>query len=292
MGKAAVRKIALIGLAIFAFGLRAGVASAHQPQLVTGLAPVTVTEPEISKAYYDELTGQPRVYHIVSNTSFVLFVQITVPKSSNPEGRYEADIYRLAGNSRTEEAKLLPNYYLWSEMYEPFGGDVYYEGPIFKQRVEAGTYDVEISGNGNKGKYALAIGDTESFTLGEALSAAMLIPTLKSDFFNESPFTFVASIFGSIYLALFLLLGLLLGFVYRYLLKRYKVHQHGTSAFRKNIGLGDRVTRVGAGIFFLGWALLTTWNPLLIIIAGFCFYEALAGWCALYAALGKNTCPV
>jgi Na+-transporting NADH:ubiquinone oxidoreductase subunit NqrB len=49
---------------------------------------------------------------------------------------------------------------------------------------------------------------------------------------------------------------------------------------------------VGIGIALLVWAITTSWNPLLIFFSGFLFFEALFSWCGLYAALGKNTCPL
>ena len=60
---------------------------------------------------------------------------------------------------------------------------------------------------------------------------------------------------------------------------------------QKNIGTVDRLLRFLAGLALLAYALwASSWIALLI--AAFCFYEALASWCVLYQLLGKNTCPL
>src|SRR5579872_6158967 len=87
------RGLALLLAAIVSL-LLATPASAHQPQVVH-TDPVTVSQPEISKAYYDELRGEPRAYRITSAHAFPLYLQLTVPRSSNPNGRYTAAVYRL-----------------------------------------------------------------------------------------------------------------------------------------------------------------------------------------------------
>ena len=64
---------------------------------------------------------------------------------------------------------------------------------------------------------------------------------------------------------------------------------------KKNIGTPDRIVRlVLAILFFIG--IFFTSNVVGQIILGaaslFTVYEALVGWCAFYALIGKNTCPL
>ena len=80
------------------------------------------------------------------------------------------------------------------------------------------------------------------------------------------------------------------GFVYRWLMKW--LAEKSVRGRSQNIGKKDRWLRFVLFIFFFLWAILTTWNPLLLFFAGFCLFEALFSWCGLYAALGKNTCPI
>ena len=64
---------------------------------------------------------------------------------------------------------------------------------------------------------------------------------------------------------------------------------------KKNIGTFDRVIRFIVGIIlFVGVLFVSNIfiKLLLIGLAIFSIYEALVGWCALYALLGRNTCPI
>jgi hypothetical protein len=54
------------------------IASAHQPIIMTG-EDVAVTEPEISKAYYATLSGEPHIYRISETRPFELYVNVLVP---------------------------------------------------------------------------------------------------------------------------------------------------------------------------------------------------------------------
>lgn len=64
---------------------------------------------------------------------------------------------------------------------------------------------------------------------------------------------------------------------------------------KKNIGTIDRLVRLALSILSGIAALFTDsmiLKVVLVLLSMFILYEALAGWCALYALLGKNTCPV
>lgn len=65
---------------------------------------------------------------------------------------------------------------------------------------------------------------------------------------------------------------------------------------KKNIGKFDRLIRLFLGALCLVIALLFSISTVTRVIIGlvgiFTIYEAFAGWCALYALIGKNTCPI
>ena len=67
----------ILGLILFLF--LATPVSAHQPEYVGSNIKINVTNPEISKAYYGELNGQPAVYTIESQKEFKFYVNILVP---------------------------------------------------------------------------------------------------------------------------------------------------------------------------------------------------------------------
>lgn len=93
-----------------------------------------------------------------------------------------------------------------------------------------------------------------------------------------------------IFAAFAMVAGILFAFVYRAAMKTFASKKpHGAV---RNIGTNDRVVRLVVGIALLVWAMLTGWSWWLVFFSGFCFFEAAFSWCGMYAALGKNTCPM
>jgi hypothetical protein len=267
-------------LALVLLVLFSACALAHQPRLVTQES-ATVLDPEVSKAFYDTLTGQPRVYNIYSKINFNLYLNILVPES-NPKARYSAEVYMLDGGKREKIAVLDGNIMTWQKYFEPFGHDTYYKGPELKKRLRAGFYEIEVHGSKNQGRYALAIGEEEKFPYKEVLKALKVIPKLKKDFFQTSPVTFILSPMGMMYLGIILLLAMLIGAIVRVLFKP-------SMKAGKNCGMIDRVARLIVGLGLLLAALMTNWSASLIFLSGFILFEALAGWCIVYAIIGKST---
>jgi hypothetical protein len=163
-------------------------------------------------------------------------------------------------------------------------------GPEYKARAEAGTYEIRVWSSNNDSKYSLAIGEIEAFDGTEGVNALTLIPQLKKDFWGESPISFISSPFGWGLIVAMYLLAAIVGFLYRFVVQR--VAKGTVREVHKNIGRTDRLLRLAIGVALLLWAMTTTWNPFLIFLSGFCLFEAVFSWCGLYAALGKNTCPV
>uniref|UniRef100_A0A7C4TJD9 DUF2892 domain-containing protein n=1 Tax=candidate division WWE3 bacterium TaxID=2053526 RepID=A0A7C4TJD9_UNCKA len=64
---------------------------------------------------------------------------------------------------------------------------------------------------------------------------------------------------------------------------------------KKNIGTKDRIFRLILGILcFVGiyFASNDIFKGALFIFGLFCFFQATFSWCAFYALIGKNTCPI
>ena len=76
-----MKKLLLILVLVF-FNFK--VVYAHQPKLIkyspSSNEPHDVINPEISKAYYGKLNGEPHYYKIESDTEFSFYVGITIPK--------------------------------------------------------------------------------------------------------------------------------------------------------------------------------------------------------------------
>ena len=82
MGKNMIRILMSITVMLASWSV-----DAHQPVLNsesrTAKSPYIIEEPEISKAIFSELMGEPHYYLIESDSRFEFYVGITVPKIDN-----------------------------------------------------------------------------------------------------------------------------------------------------------------------------------------------------------------
>lgn len=270
-------------LVIFVF--TPNITFAHQPRIVESQQ-TTVLQPEVSKAYYSELTGEPDVYVIEATQAFDLFVSVLVPDIDGQKN----DVSTTIQKDGEQIAILDGATFEWKKIFEPFIHDTYWQGPEYKQRAEAGTYKIRVWSSDNDSKYALAIGELEKFDGKETLNALTLIPQIKKDFFNKSPIDFILSPIGFGLIVFMYLLAFAFGFIYRAILK--KLAKDSPRGVAKNIGTHDRLLRATIGVGLLVLAITTTWSPILIFFSGFCIFEAIFSWCGFYAALGRSTCEV
>jgi hypothetical protein len=259
--------------------------SAHQPRIADSRL-TEVLSPEISKAYYGKLTGEPDVYVIKATEAFDLYVNVLVPDIVGQK----KDVSAVILKDNKQITVLDGINFEWKKFYEPFGADTYWMGPEYKARAEAGVYEIRVWSSNNDSKYSLAIGEIEAFDMKEGLNALTVIPELKKNFFDKSPIGFIKSPFGWGLIVAMYILALIVGIVYRFILRR--VANGTVRGVHKNIGKSDRLLRLAIGVGLLLWAITTTWSPILIFFSGFALFEAVFSWCGFYAALGKNTCPV
>jgi hypothetical protein len=160
---------------------------AHQPRLVLkkDLAfdyPQIIQKPEISQAFYGELTGSSHFYQITSDKDFNLYLNILVPDIKGARTDFSVEV------TNGETLNLNGKTFAWQKFFEEFGGDHYLKGPEYKARVGKGKYLIRVYNDDRQGKYVLAVGDIESFPPKEMIKAFVAMPRLKI-FFNESPFT-------------------------------------------------------------------------------------------------------
>jgi uncharacterized membrane protein len=277
-----IAKVVVVFLAII---ILPATAAAHQPKIAEQ-NPVTVNEPEISKAYYGELDNGPDSYRVYSDQKFNLYVNILVPDIAGQSTDISAKILkegRLIAELRGQD-------FDWQRFYEPFGADSYLMGPEFDELVEPGNYRIEVSSRQQKIKYSLAIGKIESFGLVDSWRAISTIPLLKSDFFGKSPASFILSPLALIYILVMFLLAFAFGVASRK--TTHQVAKTKVKRVKRNIGQKDRLLRISISVLAFVLAITTTWSPILLFVSGFALFEAISGWCAFYSAVGKNTCPV
>jgi len=166
--------------------IAAGTAFAHQPRLVGDRPSIEVLNPEISQAFYAQLTGNPQTYRIQSKVPLRLYINLLVPNIPGIETDYEAVISRETEGGSKVIARLDGKTQAWRPFFEPFGGDRYKLGPEFDEQVPAGSYTVVVSSPDNVGKYALAVGKIEKFPPKEIIRTIVTLPKLKK-YFGKSP---------------------------------------------------------------------------------------------------------
>lgn len=173
-------KRTLIAIALFALPLAA---FAHQPRLPE-TAVVDVVDPEISKAYYAKLEGEPHVYRIAATEPFALYVNLLVPDVPGAKKDVSAAVLK-DGDLDHPLVVLGGPEGLWEPYHEEFGGDDYFQGEEFRQQVPEGAYEIRVWSSNNDNAYSLAIGEIEAFPPGEILNALRTMPRIKEDIFGK-----------------------------------------------------------------------------------------------------------
>ena len=160
---------------------------AHNPRLVWNTNsdannPIIVQNPENSQAFYAQLKWTPNFYKIISNTGFLLYLSLTVPAISWSDQDYwvivRDDLWKLLINIDATNFK-------WTEFYEKFAWDLYYQWPWFERQVQSWVYYVQVYSTDNVWKYALAVWKLESRPVSEIVNTFKDLPALKSYFFEK-----------------------------------------------------------------------------------------------------------
>jgi hypothetical protein len=174
-----------------------GPASAHQPRWVGDKPSTIVLNPEISQAFYARLNGGHQSYYIKSDKPFRLYLNLLVPDLPGIDKDYQAVVYKTEETPGNVLTRLDGPSYAWRPFYEPFGGDRYFLGPEYEADVPGGAYVVVVSSPDLQGRYALAVGKIEKFTLGEMVRTIGLLPKLKKEFFDKSPLSAFFNLSGA-----------------------------------------------------------------------------------------------
>ena len=249
---------------------------AHQPRLVE-MEKINITEPEISKAYYGNLSGKPHIYTISTSSPIDLYVNILVPFIEGPGKNVTVNIFKGEQLIRT----LSPTKEDWKEFFEPFGQSMYWKGPEFKVRADAGKYKIHVQSTEKSIKYVLATGEIEAFGGPESLRAILLIPELKKNFFEESPLSFILSPLGWGYVLLLQVLVILVGFLISKILNISRI-KFQTGYFQRS-AKSIMICGVFFWLAFLFFAIQTSWHPLLIMMSGLALFMAIISWSKLMA---------
>ncbi len=185
------------------------VVSAHQPKIVNNGVPVVIEQPEISKAYYGQLQGEPQVFKIHALSTFKFYMNVLVPDVAGAKKDVSAAL--VTTTSPEKPVAIIDGITAtWTPFFEEFARDDYFKGPEFRSELPAGTYEIRVWSSNNDSAYSLAIGEEESFSLSETISAFVTIPQIKSFFFHKPAYSaFLTPFFG---FPILIALGMLLYF--------------------------------------------------------------------------------
>ncbi len=222
-----MKRYRLLFLTIFFLSLAAATpALAHNPRLVYGKsapisAPIIISNPDVSQAFYGHLKGDAEYYQINLQQKQDFYFHTLVPAVPGITKDVSAELLSADG---TLVVALDAKESDWPAYHEEFANDNYFAGPEKTVNLEPGTYTVKISNGINEGKYVLVVGHKEYFPPKEIIGTIINLPALKI-YFETSPLSayfnyvgvFMAGLVISISIVFFLV-----RFVYRRIKKSVK----------------------------------------------------------------------
>ena len=119
---------------------------AHQPVLnnenpISINSPYLIEKPEVSKAIYGTLQGEPHIYKISSNKNFKFYAGITVPKIEGCNNFKKFSFQVLDANQKIIKEFDGENFKWWP-WYEKYGRKWYWIGPEFGANFKSNkTFD-------------------------------------------------------------------------------------------------------------------------------------------------------
>ncbi len=172
------------------------------PEFISYEDAKTIEFPDISRAYYGELTSFPHRYEfVIGENDQNLFVEVLVPDIKEAANDIDAIIVKQHDAGYVDEvARLLAKDAAWDSFYEWFGGDSYRRGPGFERQVEPGKYILEVYNDNNMGKYVLVVGKKEDFSEISVLETMKRIYGVKHFYGKsslavlQSPFYFIPAV--------------------------------------------------------------------------------------------------
>ena len=167
---------------------------AHQPVLNSEKSnseePYIIEKPEVSKAIFAELKGEPHYYRIDSNTKFKFYAGITTPKIDNCPLTKKFSFDVLASDFELIKKKDGEKFNWWA-WYEKHGEKWYWIGPEIGAKFKSnrdynkGTYYIRVFNQNNTGQYVLAVGDIESFPISVIIKMMFTLPSINSAFWDD-----------------------------------------------------------------------------------------------------------
>jgi len=171
-------------------------AYAHKPVLNKNStyppdAPYEIEDPEISKAIYSTLSGNPHYYRIQSDVNFDFYAGILAAKIGECalESKFSFEVL----DSEFHRIDLADGKnFEWTPWYEEYGKQWYWNGPeigknFLSDRVyKAGTYYIKVFNDTNTGQYIMAVGDIEKFSFTDIVGLLFSMGDIENEFWDPS----------------------------------------------------------------------------------------------------------
>ena len=171
-------------------------AYAHKPVLNKNStyppdAPYEIENPEISKAIYSTLSGNPHYYRIQSDVNFDFYAGILAAKIGECalESKFSFEVL----DSEFHRIDLADGEnFEWIPWYEEYGKQWYWNGPeigknFLSDRVyKAGTYYIKVFNDTNTGQYIMAVGDIEKFSFTDIVGLLFSMGDIENEFWDPS----------------------------------------------------------------------------------------------------------
>lgn len=197
-------------------------AFAHNPRLVYDKnapisAPIIISNPDISQAFYGRLKGSPEYYQINLQDKQTFYFHTLVPAVAGITKDISAELLSADGNL---VAALEAKDSSWPAYHEKFANDNYFAGPEKTIDIEPGAYTIKISNGINEGKYVLVVGQKEYFPPKEIWETIVNLPALKI-YFASSPLLAYFNYVG-LFLAFIIVVILVIFLLTRLIYRRWK----------------------------------------------------------------------
>ena len=171
-------------------------AYAHKPVLNENStypadAPYEIEEPEISKAIYSTLTGDPHYYRIQSDVDFDFYAGILAAKIGECALERKFSFEVLDSEFHNIDVADGENF-KWTPWYEEYGKQWYWNGPeigknFLSDRIyKAGTYYIKVFNSNNTGQYIMAVGDIEKFSFTDIIGLIFSLGDIEDEFWDPS----------------------------------------------------------------------------------------------------------
>ena len=154
-------------------------------------APYEIEKPEISKAIYSTLAGDPHYYRIQSEVDFDFYAGILAAKIDNCPLNSKFSFEVL--DSEFHKIYLADGEnFEWIPWYEEYGKQWYWNGPEIGQNFasnevfKAGTYYIKVFNNSNSGQYIMAVGDIEKFSITDIVGLIFSMGKIEDEFWDPS----------------------------------------------------------------------------------------------------------